>query len=380
MNQNKKTCLKKENKTVENLLKLAKAISKCDSLEDNSTIDKMQNIMKGIKKESDSFFQNLSKSIEKLKKKSVENVRDMIRKNKRQWEKYYNNELVSQGIPASVKNNMVKLKLPNLKNLDRGTLASPHGNAQNKNFGKRSAPQEYQSVTDQTPPPIEPQVVEQPPAIPPSQPVYQPQANNLTQENPEFNETNMILSLPKSKIEEYYMTTLQKARFVVTEAQIKFFSENVMENQNARLKTRYRMGSAKNYSVQKFYEKLKDEAPVLVLCEAENGHIFGGVSHSPMDHLKNISEKNFIFSLSNMCRHDSKVFVNDSRILEKDKSRYGPVFGENDLLIGDNCGLEASCESYFGEGFDYQGTKADTYLGGARNFRLKNIIIFRMKY
>ena len=332
--------------------------------------------MKGIRKESDIFFKDLSRSIDKLKSRSVDNLREIIRRNKRNWEKYYNQDLVPQGMPGSVRNQMQRLILPLLKGLNT-VPATPKNGYNGLNFGKTSNPQQYQPVNDQTPPPPSQPILETPPPAPPAQ--YVPDLDDIRHDNPVFMETQAVINLPKNKIAVYYLQTLQKAKFNVTVEQSEFFTEIVMENRNMKLKTKYKMGSSMNFSVAKFYEKLKGESPIMVLCEAENGHIFGGVSYSPMDNLKNIHEKNFIFSLSHMVRHDRKVFEEDSRVYEKDQSQFGPVFGEKDLLIGDNCGKEKTCESYFGDGFDYQGTKPDTYLGGAPKFSLRNIYIFKLK-
>ena len=361
-------------------MNLAREINKMQILEEDKTIQTMSRVMKGIREESKKFFDDMNSSISKLKTKSVRNVRDSIRKNKEHWERVYNHEFTAQKISNSMRQQFRVLKLPQLNTLNRGKMSTPNSRTSNThNFKKRSngnmtqSPTQYANVASTqvqtfSPLPV-PVHTQSPPSLqtPPPNP------------SPDFNQTELITRLPLDRISNYYAECFKKINLDLTNEQVQFFTQNVMENRSEKLKTVYKMSSSKEYSVAKFNSKLKGVSPVLVVCEAANGHVFGALSKTPFDDKTHVLSSNFIFSLRELKRHDRREYKNDSTVYTVDHSKFGPIFGNKDLLIGDNCGKTESCQSVFGEEYQYGGSDPESYLGGKEFFSLKSLVIYKIK-
>ena len=367
-------------------MNLAKEILKMQILEEDKIIQTMSRIMKGIREESKKFFSDLDSSIGKLKMKSVRNVRDSIRKNKEHWEKVYNHEYTAQKISSSMRQQLRILKLPQLNTLNRGKMSTPKSSTSNaQTFKKKSngnghengnvmpSPPQYTNVIENEVPTFSPPPVQtfNPPPAQPRMPTPPP--------NPDFNQTELITRLPMDKISIYYRECFRKVSLNLSNEQVQYFAQNVMENISAKLKTVYKMSSKKEYSVAKFNEKLKGVSPVLVVCEAANGHVFGAFSNTPFDSASREYGSNFIFSLRELKRHDVRDYINDSTVNSVDRSKFGPFFGNKDLLIGDDCGKTESCQSFFGDEYQYAGSDPESYLGGKEFFSLNNLVVFKVK-
>lgn len=143
---------------------------------------------------------------------------------------------------------------------------------------------------------------------------------------------------------------------------------------------------------------------ILVLCESENGNIFGGFMKIPW---LSIHSENILFSLTKKSVHKyslekheykSSLFSDEDSIdeysdemnlnctkyeLNKDYIFVGenidPIikFGNLDLVIGDDCGNQMTCFSHLGESFNRNHSKeSSSHLADQKNFKLKNCVVF----
>lgn len=161
--------------------------------------------------------------------------------------------------------------------------------------------------------------------------------------------------------------------------QIKWLMTFVLPPNLESLSQKYRLSEANGFSAEKFHNYCDNKAPLLVLCQSNTGNIFGGVSFVPFNVEGTETNRNLIFSLDKKSVHYLKNVNGSKKSTQavRDDRNCGPIFGQKDLLIGDNCHNRASCSSDLGDVYQFDGD-GTTYLTGAQFFSLKKVIIFQM--
>ena len=138
-----------------------------------------------------------------------------------------------------------------------------------------------------------------------------------------------------------------------------------------------------NFSASKFHEKCDNQGATLIIAESEYGSIFGGytsVSWNNPKEDKFRSDKNaFLFLLRNdQKKNVSMIFEcnNDGINATIHNITMGPAFGQGiDLMIGDQCHKTPNSYSTIKS---YNIPK-HIYLGGRKNFKIKNYDVYTVK-
>lgn len=171
--------------------------------------------------------------------------------------------------------------------------------------------------------------------------------------------------------------------------EIDYIAQTIIPDEFKSLKLKYRISSSKGFIANKFHAKSKDVCPTIMLCVTKEGRKFGGVNYLPWGegHDEKLTDKNFIFSIDEKSKHDLKVqsngqykgskMTNDA--IDFDDST-GPIFGDDDLVIGDECTVKESCTSNLGNTYYFDKSKGtpNTYLAQKENFSLKALYLFQM--
>lgn len=296
--------------------------------------DKISSIKKCGRDLLDSFCD----SIKTLKENSIAKISKEIINYRNLWENEFNTELINNTFSKSKISNLKKYNLPKLDILNKVRKS--------KSF---SSNKEQDDEFD----------------------------------NLDLNQT-IAKSFINSPIFDYYSNCLQQIKLNLSNEEIHFFTNQVLNNKKWKLHVKYKLNERKKgYSVKKFNKNCLNKEKILVLCESENGNIFGGYNDSGWGLPLNKHSNNFIFHLTKQTIHKQR-HLNESDLSTNQTSpimdHYGPCFGDEDLLIGDNGFLEKSSRSKLGKHFQYDGSDGDTYLAGTSEFRIKKCIIYQLKY
>ena len=160
---------------------------------------------------------------------------------------------------------------------------------------------------------------------------------------------------------------------------IKWLMRYVLPPNLDNLKQKYRLSENNGFRAEKFHSNCMNIAPLMVLCQSMNGSIFGGVSYVPFNVEGARTNRNLIFSLDKGTVHYLKSVNGSKESTEAIKydETCGPIFGNNDLVIGNDCHVENSCSSDLGNSYDFVG-EGTTFLTGSHKFSLKKAIFFEM--
>lgn len=160
--------------------------------------------------------------------------------------------------------------------------------------------------------------------------------------------------------------------FLIQELQSQFSSSELI----------YRISSKKGFSVDSFNKKCSNIAPTALFCVTKEGKKFGVVNY--LNWSKEASEmktdKNFIFSIDKKSIHKLQK-VNNSRMSETAidyEEDSGPIVGEDDIVIGQECDKKEDCTSDLGNAYEFKGDNGSTYLAGKENFQLKQLFVFKL--
>ena len=178
---------------------------------------------------------------------------------------------------------------------------------------------------------------------------------------------------------------ISKFQSNLTKEDIEFLIENVLPDDVSKMKPIWRLSEKKGFKASKFHEKCDGIKNTIFICENDKGQKFGGINFLTWDKssVGKETDKNKIFSITKRTVHG--IMMNESgknkgnRISSKaigyDKNS-GPIMGVTDLIIGNNCDKDETCTSDFDI---YEFTleeDAESYLGNAESFKLKNFYIY----
>ena len=167
--------------------------------------------------------------------------------------------------------------------------------------------------------------------------------------------------------------------------EIEFMFENVLPDDVSKIKPVWRLSEKKGFKASKFHEKCDKVKNTIFICENDKGQKFGGINFLTWGEssVGKETDKNKIFSITKRTVHG--LMMNESgknkgnrmssKAIGYDKNS-GPIMGESDLIIGNNCDKEATCSSDF-DTYEFSlEDDAETYLGNAETFKLKSFYIY----
>lgn len=174
----------------------------------------------------------------------------------------------------------------------------------------------------------------------------------------------------------------------MSESECDFLLEKVIPNDMTKAKLMYRLSSKSGFSASKFHQKVKNLNNTIFVCESDSGQRFGGINFLPWgpDSKGKETDKNMIFSLSKASVHPLRMNESGKYKNTRISSQAicyvegkGPVMGEIDLVIGDKCHKEESCNSDL-DTYELLGDEdPETYLAGSEKFKLKSFFIFKLE-
>jgi len=138
-------------------------------------------------------------------------------------------------------------------------------------------------------------------------------------------------------------------------------------------------GTRDGFRASTFHSKCDNIGPTLCIIES-SGFIFGG--YNQMDWNSNgvwsNSAQCWLFSLKNPHNFPSKMNCHNPSCSTLNNPNAGPVFGNNDLHIADNCSVARSV-SQIGQSYTppLQFNRT-TYLAGAHTFVVSEIEVFQV--
>ena len=145
-------------------------------------------------------------------------------------------------------------------------------------------------------------------------------------------------------------------------------------------------GTRDGFKAAKFHELCDNQGPTLCLMKTSKDYICGGFASESW---KSLDEGNyeqdskaFIFSLTKESRH--LTIESDHAIYQNKEEMFD--FGLYDLYVWDDCNVEIKPENDDNFGFSYQlpaymvylSEKANSYLGGAESYTVKEIEVFKV--
>ena len=162
--------------------------------------------------------------------------------------------------------------------------------------------------------------------------------------------------------------------------------DNTLPKDTSKLKLLYRLSDKKGFQASKFHKNCDDKSNTIFICENDKGQKFGGVNYLTWgeDSVGKKTDKNLIFSISKKSLHplmmneagEDKGTRMSSKAILYDKNS-GPIMGNTDIVIGNNCEKEESCNSDF-DTYEFNlEDDSDSYLGNAENFKLKSFYIYQ---
>ena len=161
--------------------------------------------------------------------------------------------------------------------------------------------------------------------------------------------------------------------------EIEWIMKYVLPEDLSDLKQKYRLSDSSGFEAKKFHSRCDGVAPTFLLCQASNGVKFGAVSFVFYNSQGASTNRNLIFSLDKRSIHRLKV-RNGSRLSANaicNDPALGPILGNNDLVIGDNCHKEMSCSSNLGQAYEFEGD-GEVYLAGSKKFSMLKVMVFQM--
>jgi hypothetical protein len=174
---------------------------------------------------------------------------------------------------------------------------------------------------------------------------------------------------------------------MVSTDEYEFLIKEVIPKELTSGKLVYRLSGKSGFSARSFHKKCDEIQPSIFICEAANGMRFGGINFltwGPQS-TGGVTDKNMIFSLSKKTVHATRL--NESGEFDKTRktnkaiiydAAKGPVMGEGDLIIGDNCHDKANCSSDL-DRYELLGDEdSETYLTGEAKFKLKKFFVFSL--
>ncbi len=122
--------------------------------------------------------------------------------------------------------------------------------------------------------------------------------------------------------------------------------------------------SEHEYTAKSFHDCCDDKGPTLVVIKSSGGWIFGGYTTQSWKHINDDSfddsDNDDYYRLTPNKKDDNKAFiftlknphgVEPTRFMKRAESKYviqcypnyGPIFGDDDMIIANNCSKEDSC-------------------------------------
>jgi len=149
--------------------------------------------------------------------------------------------------------------------------------------------------------------------------------------------------------------------------------EWINPNKNISFELLYKTGE-KQFKASDFHKYCDNKGPTLILIETTKGYKFGGYTsldwESPIDTLYKTDDDTFLFNINQMKKYPK---IREGRSIFVDKN-YGPGFGEGcDLLLGYPRENE-------GEGTNSNYLKAHELTNGEKNFILKKVEVFKVRF
>lgn len=197
---------------------------------------------------------------------------------------------------------------------------------------------------------------------------------NLEENNNKKKEFDQRIKKFKEQTDDYKMQ--------LRDDHIKFIFEKVLKHRNIDLICKYRHTTKNEFQASEFHRTCDQIKESLIICRSEDNMLFGGINFINWNkyNVKDIQQRNFLFSLgSKMQIFNLKKNISINQSITYNKS-LGPIFGEDDLIIGDDCINEPSCSSNLGNFYEYNGDDSYKVFSKKKGkFLLKGIMIFSIE-
>ena len=174
----------------------------------------------------------------------------------------------------------------------------------------------------------------------------------------------------------------------LTSEEIGFVSNQILPKNCTKFKLIYRLSSNNGFSAKKFHKNCDKHSKTIFICESDNGKKFGGLNflNWGIDSIDKKTTKNLIFSIDKRSIHPIEINTGDEDEEDKgsgnailyDKQK-GPMMGEGDLVIGDQCHEVRSCSSRFRTYAYEEEEDPEKYLTGSASFSLKSFYIYKFE-
>lgn len=362
----------KSEKSYMNLLDLAHESFKLDMIYNMETLPIIDDQIKNLNDSLNNIEKDVDKSVENFKK----TFNDSLLKDKKvyisYWQDMVNVKCHNQKLKQPFNNNY---KIESQINLPKMTK-------------KNNEPKEFTEIDNETNSELLNNEVEDILKNPDFNLNLNKAKNNIT---PHKNVNNSSMMFEGTVIIQAVKHALQKytTQFFSTD-EIDYIAQTVIPDEFKTLGLKYRISSTNGFKKDKFYHKVNDVNPSIMLCVTKDGRKFGGVNYLPWgkQHDDKLTDKNFIFSIDEKTKHELKPQVtgqhkgtkmtNDAIEFDED---CGPMFGDGDLVIGDDCTIKESCTSNLGNTytFNFVDRDSNTYLAKKAKFSLKALYIFQMR-
>jgi hypothetical protein len=318
-------------------------------------MDEFKNVDTHISEINDllsNFDSKFNEIVRNMKKMNVCSTQNDLKKYRKIWKENFNKEIIN-------KDNKKKIKFK-LEFEDKELLENPFGmkiadipkNAFNKKDSKPKNEMATVSIKSRT-----------------SQ-SSKPQTPNLPENEAHKKMKSKILSNQKN----------------MTDDEMNFIFENVLPSDSTKLKLLYRLSKNSGFSAEKFHRTCDKEKNTIFICETDNGSKFGAVNYLTWgpESVDKKTDKNCIFSISNKTVHplmenESGEFKGTrfSKFAIKYDKKNGPMMGESDLIISNNCHKDKNCSSDF-DTYEFNlEDDTDSYLAGSEMFSLKSFFIYK---
>ena len=350
------------NYSYRNLLDLANETFKYEVLNQMENLPNSNKVINDVEKILEAFKKNINDGVRKYKT----SIKKSYEKEKQSIEDYWTKLLKQQ-----FKNHNVD----NLNSIDK-TI--------NTNFGKKKQPEEKKEVFEE--------IDEEPPAnsdirnamnqiIPEKNTNNVNSQNNKKEDNEDsisgFPQCTIIIPSIKQGLEKYL-----KDAFTGEEKEL--ICKDYIADSFKYVKLLYRFSSKNGFSASSFHEKTKDSCPTLTLFLTKEGRKFGAFNALPWGEDDKETNLNYIFSIDKKTIHFLKKNTSGDNIGTNKRDdaidfneEYGPIFGDGDLVIGNNCHAKETCTSNLGTVYNFavENENPKLYLAGKEKFALKNMFV-----
>lgn len=149
--------------------------------------------------------------------------------------------------------------------------------------------------------------------------------------------------------------------------------------------------SRDGFHASSFHMKCQSALTTLVLIKTTSNYVFGGCTMASWDHFKSGFKEDpnaFLFSLVNKQKKPLRINVTNSRRAIRSEPNFGPMFGDDDLVLFSPSGLfsneqEPSCYSHLGKSYKLDESigreiKPDTLFAGESYFKPTEVEVFEI--